>query len=186
MSLLKQRDDIKCAADPTRRPRHFFNSFMLHKLVDAERQYIYSNVRRWTKKFDVFAADMLFFPVNLNNSHWTLAVVYVQLKKICYLDSMAGAGTKYLQTLMRWLSDEHRDKKGCDLPDVDAWELIPCKWETTPQQHNSVDCGAFTIMFADFLADDQDLMGFAQEDIRLFRRKIARFILEGKIDYPLL
>lgn len=43
----------------------------------------------------------IFFPVNLGNMHWCLAVVYMQEKKIQYYDSMNGAGTRFLQGLKK-------------------------------------------------------------------------------------
>lgn len=43
----------------------------------------------------------VFFPVNLGNTHWCLAVIFMQEKKIQYYDSMSGAGTRFLQGLKR-------------------------------------------------------------------------------------
>ena len=70
--------------------------------------YNYMNVRRWTKKvrglimyatffdyynqFDIFAMDKIFIPVNLNQAHWCLAVIFIQEQKIQYYDSMNGRG----------------------------------------------------------------------------------------------
>jgi Ulp1 family protease len=185
MQMLKQRDEELCKLNAKRVPSHFFNSFFIKRLLDDEGgKYSYGNVKRWTKKFDVFASNKLFFPVNISNTHWTLAVVFMRLKRICYFDSMAGKGTRYLQGLQRWASDEHKDKKGTELDDA-AFELVPCNRNTTPQQMNGVDCGVFTTMFADFLSDDLDLMEFQQVNIPMFRRKIGHFILQGTLDYPL-
>ena len=46
----------------------------------------------------------VFFPVNIDNTHWCLAIVHMQEKRIQYLDSMAGAGHMYLEGLKRWES----------------------------------------------------------------------------------
>lgn len=43
----------------------------------------------------------MFFPVNIDNTHWCLAVVHMQAKKIQYFDSMSGSGDMYLQGLKR-------------------------------------------------------------------------------------
>ena len=184
MQLLKQREARLCEVDPTRLPNRYMNSFFVHKLLDAEGKYVYSNVRRWTKAFDVFQSDKVFFPVNLSNTHWTLAVVHVQERYIAYYDSMAGTGMKYLKALLQWVQDEHKDKKGSEL-DTSDWRLEPCDAESTPQQMNGVDCGVFTTMFADFLSDALPLMSFQQMHIPMFRRKIAHFILNGELDYPI-
>ncbi len=58
-----------------------------------------------------------------------------------------------------------------------------CKVMALPQQRNGVDCGMFTIMYADFLSDDLDLRGFGQEDIPTYRRKTVAAILRGCLDY---
>ena len=73
-----------------RRRSHFFNSFFTDRLQDSghNTQYCYSNVRRWSRKFDVFALDKLVCPVNINSMHWALAVVYVQ--QVRYEHSIIG------------------------------------------------------------------------------------------------
>ena len=82
MALLQERDDRLCAQTKGRLPCRFFNSFFMNKLLDEGRGYNYAGVRRWTKKFDVFAHRMLFFPVNISNTHWCLAVVHVTEKRV--------------------------------------------------------------------------------------------------------
>jgi len=66
MALLQDRN-----ASSNRKQNHFFNSFFLTKLLDDEtKQYDYEKVRKWTKHFDVFACDKLFFPYNYERQHW--------------------------------------------------------------------------------------------------------------------
>jgi Ulp1 family protease len=101
-SLLQQRDDLLCQQTPGRKRSHFFNSFFLTKLLDDSHSYCYANVKRWTKKFDLFACDKVFCPVNISNTHWCLAVIHVQDKRIQYYDSMGGAGRKWLEGLKRY------------------------------------------------------------------------------------
>ena len=36
--------------------------------------------------------DKIFIPVNLNQAHWCLAVIFIQEQKIQYYDSMNGRG----------------------------------------------------------------------------------------------
>ena len=56
----------------------------------------------------LFDYEMVFFPINVSNSHWTLAVVYPQRCTIQYYDSMGGPGTGYLRSLLCFLRDEHQ------------------------------------------------------------------------------
>ena len=58
-----------------------FSSFFYTKLIDPKHGY--PGVRRWTKKArrvpngpaDVFAFDMVLFPININGSHWVCACI---------------------------------------------------------------------------------------------------------------
>ena len=72
----------------------------MEKLLPNGR-YTYGNVKQWPKKFDVFKKDKIFIPVNINNTHWTLLVVYIQRKEIHYYDSMNGRGKEYAKAAMK-------------------------------------------------------------------------------------
>lgn len=63
IALLQEQDTHR--EDPGHRKSHFFNSFFYAKL--SEGGYNYVNVRRWTRKFDIFNLDKVFVPVNLAN-----------------------------------------------------------------------------------------------------------------------
>ena len=52
---------------------HFFSSFF-YKQLTAD-GYTYRNVRRWTRKFDIFRKDIVFVPINVSDSHWVLATI---------------------------------------------------------------------------------------------------------------
>ena len=206
MKLLQERDNLLCSLDSTRISSHYFNSFFMNKLMDCDREgYSYNNVERyllntlsfvfntilltilslhlynrWTKLFNIFEKDKIFCPINVNKSHWTLLVLYIRLKKIVYYDSLGGSSfSKYLNGALRYLEDE-ADRLGRGfLPD--EWELVSSA-KYTPQQENGIDCGVFTIMFADFLSDDLPL-AFSGEYMPLFRKKIFANILRGSMKY---
>lgn len=179
MAMLMDRDERLSAGQPGRLTSHFFNSFFVAKLLEQDR-YTYSNVRRWTKKFDITTKDKIFCPVNVRNTHWTMAVVYMQKKEIHYYDSMSGSGHEYLQALKKWVSDDVKDKKGVEL-DTSSWTLVS-RPPDVPQQRNGFDCGVFTITFADYLADDLPLL-FSQQDISANRQRFALSILKGGVPY---
>lgn len=185
MHMLKERDTSLCELHPNERtPSHFFNSFFMQKLLEFSKTgYDYSQVKRWTKKVDLFEMDKVFFPINISNSHWTMLVVFMKKRKIQYYDSMAASGRKYLEAIMRYIKDEHQAKKGTPI-DMSDWEIVSCKRNETPQQHNGYDCGVFSIMFADFLSDNLELH-FSQEDISDMRLKIALAIHSGQLSYPI-
>lgn len=91
MRLLQQRDaeldnDLSC---------HFCKTFLFSKLYP---NYNYENVRRWTlpkrlqnwgqSKKSVLECDLIFFPVNLHNSHWVLITADLRTRVIRYYDSL--------------------------------------------------------------------------------------------------
>ncbi|EQC28611.1 hypothetical protein SDRG_13690 [Saprolegnia diclina VS20] len=148
---------------------HFFNSFFFSKV--SEDGYNFINL-------DLFAMDKVFIPVNICNVHWCLAVIYVTEKRIQYYDSMNGAGTECLSVLLRYLGDEHQHKKGSPF-DTTGWELLPSQPDT-PQQGNSHDCGMFTCMFADYIAQNKAL-SFRQRNMAFFRQRMVLRTIEGSI-----
>ncbi len=83
-----------CKKEPGRRQLHFFNSFFVQTMFNLKNndlnlrgRYNYENVRRWSKKVpgkDIFKLKYIFCPINLDNWHWTLAVIFMEEKKIQY------------------------------------------------------------------------------------------------------
>jgi sentrin-specific protease 1 len=154
----------------------------MEKLLISDEKYNYSNVKRWTKKFDIFTKHKIVCPINLRNTHWVIAVIYMADEKIHYYDSMSGSGDKYLQALKQWVVDEALDKKKLAI-DVSNWKLISNE-KHVPQQTNGYDCGVFTTICADFISDDLPLE-YDQNDMEFFREKIGTDIVRGCLNYPL-
>jgi sentrin-specific protease 1 len=135
---------------------------------------------------DVYALDKVFFPICFRG-HWTLAVAFVQERRLQYYDSLGDArvanggdgGLTTLRYLERYFHDEHWDKKGRF--DPYSWTLVPHTifTVTTPQQWNGVDCAVFVSMFIDFLSRDRPLT-FTQYDIINCRFRIAYSIITGR------
>jgi len=180
MTMLQDRDVLLCRDDPDRRPSHFFSSFFIERVLVLGK-YTYNNVRRWTRKFDIFSKGKIFFPINISNVHWTLAMADMVSKKIEYFDSLAGSGEQFTTAILRWLGDvANSNSKQFNISD---W-TINNSVDEAPRQLNSVDCGVFTVMYADFLSDDLALL-FSQSDIPRFRIKLCTDILRGTV-YPLI
>lgn len=128
---------------------------------------------------DIFSLYTIFFPINQDNVHWTLAVVNMKEKCIRYYDSLGGDGNKYLVRLLLYLVDEHQAKKDKKM-DLNGWTLEDCA-NDTPQQHNTFDCGVYTCLFADFLSMNRSLEGISPNDVSLYRPHIALSILNGGV-----
>ena len=175
MCMLQARDTNLCIKYSSRVASYFFNSFLVKKLLDEKDAYDYKSVASWTKNINPFNMDKLFFPVNLGNYHWALAVVYMKEKCITYYDSLGYDGTKYMDGLMKWIVDEAKKRRV---------EIEEDKWSANrvdpPKQTNGYDCGVFLIMYADFLSDDLRIT-FEQKHMDLFRLKIASAIVHGEL-----
>jgi sentrin-specific protease 1 len=161
--------------------QHFFTSFLTKSLMRDG--YKYSSVKRWTNRIDVFALERFFFPVHIGGNHWSLAIVNIREKFIQICDSYGGVNDEFVfRVLKQYLYDEMLDKKKEQFKWFeDRWRYIGTDLNSTPQQRvDSDDCGVFTLMYADFIADNLPLQ-FGMQDIVNFRYKIASSILRGSI-----
>ncbi|KAL9184884.1 hypothetical protein ACHAXT_002661 [Thalassiosira profunda] len=185
---LKVRDERLCREQPGRRRSHFYSSFFMQMLFDEKNNdtskrgvYSYANVKKWSDNApggDIFALKYIVCPINLDNLHWTSAVIFMEQKRIQYYDSMGGTIDAKLLGLMQYLRDEHKEKKESEL-DISEWRLVRCTSDT-PQQRNGFDCGVFTCLFADFISKDCPLV-FSQEDVDDHcRERIALSILSSR------
>jgi sentrin-specific protease 1 len=112
---------------------HFFTSFFVDKLMQGARGI--NEIKRWTKRVDVFSLEKIFFPVHVGINHWACAVIYMQERRIQFYDSLRGGGMEYLKQLWRFLKLEHFNRKGMPLPDQEAWKLEPCTRDTPTQEN---------------------------------------------------
>ena len=109
--MLLEHDKELSNRDPHRKPNLILNSHFMERLLFTNKEYAFGNVVRWTKKYDIFTMHKIFFPINIDNTHWATAVIDMQLKRIHYYCSLHQDGTLYLRSLMKWLNDVAKDKK---------------------------------------------------------------------------
>ena len=74
----------------------------------------------------------MFFPYNIQNTHWTICVAFMDKKEICFYDSMAGSGSACMKNVLRYLADESISKKKVEL-DTSEWKMnsmyvFPCSF----------------------------------------------------------
>jgi sentrin-specific protease 1 len=146
-NCLKNRDIKKCAKEQGRRRSHFFNSFFVQTMFDEKnrngklrRRYNYKNVKKWSKKVpgnDIFNLKYIFCPINVNKTHWTVAVIFMEDKRIQYYDSFGKTDVTKLEGLLQYVKDEYWVKNGKEMDEMDAmeWKLVHCQMDT-PQQKN--------------------------------------------------
>lgn len=151
-----------------------FNTFFFPKLRSAG----FSAVRRWTKKVDLFAHDILLVPVHLG-VHWCLSVVDFRKKSVLYFDSMGGNDDEACRVLLKYLREESQDKRGRGFDSSD-WTLHSKKKNEIPQQMNGSDCGMFTCKYAEYITKDKPIT-FTQKHMPYFRRRMVWEILNKKL-----
>lgn len=167
MNLLMERSQLD--GYPT---VYAFNTFFYTKLLNSG----HSALKRWTRKVDIFAYDMLLIPVHMG-MHWCLAVIDFRHKKIQYYDSMGGQNDECLNALRTYLQDERMDKKKEEF-DMSGWTLETVK--NIPHQMNGSDCGMFALKYAEYITRDAKI-NFTQGHMPYFRRRMVFEILKKQL-----
>ncbi|WKY00578.1 hypothetical protein Q1695_014981 [Nippostrongylus brasiliensis] len=149
-----------------------FNTYFYTNIVSKG----YASVKRWTRKVDIFAHDILLVPIHLS-VHWCMAVVDLAEKRIDYYDSLMGKNQKCLGALKDYLSDECKDKKK-EVFDFGGWEF---KIRTDiPRQMNGSDCGVFACKFAEFASRRAPIV-FTQEHMPYYRQRMVYELVTKKL-----
>lgn len=115
---------------------HFFSSFFYNKLKDNG----YAGVKRWTRRIDIFSKDIILFPINLGNMHWTCGAINMRKHRFEYYDSMGTVNNRAFELMRMYVTEEARDKKKKEI-DLRGWRNVFS--DETPQQENGYDCGVF-------------------------------------------
>ena len=153
------------------------------KSTVTENGYAYRNVRTWTTKanVDIFSLRLMLLPKHTPGGvgHWTCAAINFHDKTITYYDSKGGKGENVLQTLLRYLKDEHEDKKNSPLPSPEEYQLISFG-TSIPQQNNFTDCGVFMCQFLNYLSNN-DALNFNQSHMSNFCMKMCLEILNKQL-----
>ncbi|KNC96676.1 uncharacterized protein SPPG_07888 [Spizellomyces punctatus DAOM BR117] len=158
--------------DLARYPKlHCFNTFFYKYLTQN-----YGLVRKWTRKFDIFALDYVIMPVHLGN-HWTCAVINFKRKRLEYYDSLHGGHSSIFKNLRHYLEQESKDKKKTTV-DLSEWtEHVP---KNVPVQLNGNDCGVFTCLFMEYTARER-AFDFDGTHMPYFRKRIMCEILRKRL-----
>ncbi|XP_017110880.1 sentrin-specific protease 1 isoform X2 [Drosophila elegans] len=170
MGLLTDRSEKRAGQLPS---VYAMNTFFVPRLLQAG----HSGVKRWTRKVDLFAKDIIPVPVHCNGVHWCMAIIHMRNKTIRYYDSMGKPNQTVLDALEEYLRAESLDKRKQPF-DTSGFtiESVP----NVPQQANGSDCGVFSCMFAEYITRDVSL-SFSQEQMEYFRKKMALEIAGGEL-----
>ena len=108
-------------------------------------------------------------------------MAHIESKTLKYFDSKAGEGDKHLKNVLRYLKDEHLNKKKVELEG--NWKLSSLG-NRVPQQENNSDCGFFMLLFCNCLAQDLPCKFWPVKNIR---KKIGVDVLKGRIlPFPII
>jgi hypothetical protein len=125
---------------------------------------------------DISQYKIILIPV-LVKRHWTLIAVDMEAQQIRYLNSQGGGGATYLSIIKRWLANRWGRHYETEFP-ADQWRCITAQ-EYTPQQSDDTSCGIFTLIFAELLAQGQDVTRFSSVMTHKARMHIAHSLLEN-------
>ena len=158
---------------------HAFNAFFWKNLAGKG----YEGVKRWAKKAKIGGKDLenveyVFMPINIHESHWTLAVVSPMRKTIEYFDSLHGASAHIYNSIKVWLKGE----LGSSFKE-EEWEIREQQDYAGrgggPSQNNAKDCGVFTATTAKMITLGVDPMAVVADDMPTQRRRMVAEILNG-------
>lgn len=142
---LAERDKNICSSTG-RKGSYFLNSFFMQNLFDEKNsdvekrgKYNYDQVFRWSGQ-NLFQMKYVFAPINLDNTHWTLAVIFMDEKRIQYYDSKwdeKKRGSVFLDGLLEYLKAEHLKIDTLHIMDTTGWTLVSrTDADNTPWQEN--------------------------------------------------
>lgn len=171
MNLLIERSELRASEGYPK--VYAFNTFFTQKLLTSG----HSGVRRWTKKVDLFAYDIIPVPVHVSNIHWCMAIINMKEKTIKYYDSMGASNNRVLSALEDYLRDESLDKRKIQF-DMSDWSKENVS--NSPRQENGSDCGVFSCMTAEFICRNRPII-FDQQHMVYFRQKMVLEICTGKM-----
>lgn len=169
MNLLTERGELR--ANDGYPKVYAMNTFFIPRLLQSG----HSGVKRWTKKVDLFACDIIPVPVHVGNVHWCMAIINMKEKTIKYYDSMGAPNQRVLYELEDYLKKESLDKRKIEF-DTNGWS----KENVTdnPRQENGSDCGVFSCMTAEFICRNRPIT-FTQQHMNYFRQKMVLEICTG-------
>ena len=132
-----------------------------------------------TKNMNIFSLDLLFIPLHLE-VHWCLAVVDFRTFTISIYDSMSGGNSIPLSAILGFVKKEFEKLHRSDLNEakMPAFNLI--NEENIPRQENGSDCGAFTLLYADFLSRNSPF-SFTQKDLPYYRTRMSHEIITNTL-----
>jgi sentrin-specific protease 1 len=190
----KQLNGITIAIDDIRRlgPRTWLNDVVVDyylNLITTEDKSVYcftsyfytsvlkhgiNGVLNWFRNVQIFHFKKIFIPI-VQNSHWMLIVVDLEVYKIILYDSFAGIHDDILKSINFFFVHKYKM-----LYPAHSLNFTLSHAQNLPRQHNSFDCGVYLLKFAQFILQNR-FFNFTDDDMPRYRQKIVLSILQNKI-----
>ncbi|XP_017003786.2 sentrin-specific protease 1-like [Drosophila takahashii] len=170
MNLMTERSEKRPGDLPA---TYAMNTFFVPRLLQSG----HAGVKRWTRKVDIFAKDVIPVPVHVNGVHWCMAIIHMRNQTIHYYDSMGQPNQAVLNALEAYLREESLDKRKKPF-DTSGFRIESAT--NVPRQQNGSDCGVYSCMFAEYISRDVPIT-FCQTEMEYFRRKMVLEIAAGEI-----
>ncbi|CAL4969185.1 unnamed protein product [Urochloa decumbens] len=128
--------------------------------------------------------DMVFLPINIEESHWYLAVINAKKRQIQVLDSMKSMSRKDLELVIQI----DIASRAIDLTSTSKWpDLKVSSWEPVEQfshqmQTDGVSCGLFLLNFIEYWTGESLSDDFTQSDMFKFRLKLGAILLDTPLN----
>ena len=172
--LLRAVIEVGCPTSRFISP-HFWTSLLI-----TDDGYCYDNVRAWGQGVPggLLNAENVFFPLNIDNTHWLFLRLRPAIQSIELWDSMGYRSSNgvYLQHLLRYLYDEYASGE----MDPTAFGTWAHDWTTedrsrdSPRQENSYDCGVFSLLTIALLAQGVRVTSSTYSQLDVYRSSTRR------------
>ncbi|KAL6643882.1 hypothetical protein ACP70R_018648 [Stipagrostis hirtigluma subsp. patula] len=130
---------------------------------------------------------MIFLPININPTHWYLAVVNAKKREVQVLDSLCWTFHREdLDLTLKGLEKHFNILQELDNSICHEWkDLNVTKWpieEVLPRaiQKDSASCGLFVLKFMELWTGDELSRSITQEAVAKFRLKLAAILIRWK------
>jgi len=108
----------------------------------ASRYFYNDAIERSKRKPKFMALDMVVTPVNIDNTHWTLLVLFPKKRNILFMDSLSnssdswGTVKPYIDAFLKTMDEGHN------------WDVLKYPLINQP---NGYDCGVFTCAYGAYV-----------------------------------
>ena len=112
----------------------------------------------------------MFFPINFEDSHWSVAVFKNADRSLCYYDSLEWPPKNILKFISKWLVEYAKSYSlGSFISSEDNISLVTYNFKNKPQS-NSCDSGVFVLKFIEAICAENSVEDILQDSMPGYRK----------------